>query len=608
MDKLLHTLFEEQVRKDPNKIAVSFGDESHTYDELNELSNRLARYLKDQGVSNETFVGIYMNRSFEMIVAMMAVLKAGATYVPLDPKQPDKRINLIVEHSKMEYLISDAETKGNITSVAKEICIADIKDEIQGLDVFDLNVQASSDQVAYTIFTSGSTGVPKGVMIKHSNVVAFIGSMSRVLELTKKDRVLAITTITFDISVLEIFMTLSAGAEVILADYNTSINAFMLNRLCEEKQPTIMQATPATWYMLLDSTWKGSEDLQILCGGEYWGVALAEQLVGKCKKLWNVYGPTETTVWVSTSQYLKGDSNVNLGNPLDGTKMYILNEDLDPVPNGESGELYIAGAQVGKGYFNNPDKTKEAFIITDKFEDGLLYKTGDRVRLNADGKIEYIERVDFQVKIRGFRIELGDIENYALMIPEVKQAAAVVKVHNDDKVIALYVVGDQSKIDKKKILEELRENLPYYMIPQIIEFMDALPMNDNRKVDRKKLESLPIDQNALTREYIPPTTPLEEEMVDIWKEVLEIDQVGITDNFLEIGGHSLLLNRVVKKLRDRLDMEITVLDLLTNDLTVVGMVQAVESKLFNDIDEDLLNALEGMTEEEIAAFLEEHEI
>ena len=250
MERLLHALFEEHVQGDPDRIAISFGDESYTYEELNRLSNRYARYLIKEGVSKETFVGIYMNRSIEMVAAMLAVLKAGATYVPLDPKQPDRRINLIVEHSKMEYLVSDIETKGSITSVSREICFADVKKEIQELDASNLSVQASPDQIAYTIFTSGSTGVPKGVMIRHSNVVALVESMSKVLGFSKEDRILAISTITFDMSILEIHLTLAVGAQIIMADYDTSVNAFMLERLCEEKHPTIMQATPATWYML----------------------------------------------------------------------------------------------------------------------------------------------------------------------------------------------------------------------------------------------------------------------------------------------------------------------------------------------------------------------
>jgi len=607
MKKLLHEMFEEKANEYASNIAISFNDENYTYKELNEFSNRLARYMIDKGVGKESQVGVFINRSFNMIACMIAILKVGATYVPLDPKQVKNRINLIVEASNIKYLVSDYETRDTINNIENEICIDTISKELDKYDGANLNIDIDDNNLAYIIFTSGSTGKPKGVKIMHKNVVHFINEMSKVLNVSSIDKVLAVTTIAFDISVLEIFLTLSKGACVILADYMTTINSYMLSKLIKSKEPTIIQATPSTFYMLLDSDWTGNNNLQILCGGEAWEMSLANRLFDKCKKLYNVYGPTETTVWVSIGQVKKGDEYISLGKVLDGTNMYILDDNFNEVADFNEGEIFIGGAQVGLGYFNDDKKTDSVFIKSSKYNNEILYKTGDIVKRNDKGEIIYIQRKDYQVKIRGFRIELGDIESNALMIENVKQAAAVVKEHNGDKIIALYLVVE-GKLDNKEILDKLRDSLPYYMVPQIIEIIDEMPMNASRKIDRKFLEEKPYEIDNISRECVLPSTPLEKEMVDICKDLLGIEQVSITDNFLEIGGHSLLLNKLIDRLRDRLEIDITVLDILANDLSIIGMVKSTEDYMLNQIDSDMLDMLKGMTEEEIEIFLNENDL
>ena len=575
MNNLIHVMFEDMVRKNPQAKAVYFAGKEYTYDYINKASNRLAGFLRNKGVNEGTLVGVYMDRSQDMIISMMAILKAGGTYVPLDPKQPVKRINLIAETADLKFAICSNGYQNDLDTIENFFCYHDIEGQLNNESPEDLNLDINEDTLSYVIFTSGSTGVPKGVQIRHRNVINFVDSIAKVLEFKNEDRFLATATVTFDMSVLEIFLPLCKGAEIILSDYYTAINGRELKKLCEETDPTVMQATPSTWYMLIESGWMGNNKLQALCGGESWSTQLGDLLADRCGKLWNAYGPTEATVYVTMSLYKKGDKAVVLGEALDNVDLYIWDENMQPVEDHKPGELYIGGKNVGCGYFNNDEKTEAAFKTVPGIE-GLVYKTGDRVFINDDGMLEYIERVDFQVKIRGYRIELGDIENCLEKHESIKQAVAVVKGEGEDKILAVYLRCKESDISRKEVMELLKESLPYYMIPQAVEYVDEMPMTDNLKVNRRELMERPLSTGLSEREVEEAVTDTEKKVAEIWKKVLGLKVIDRNDDFYELGGHSLKAIKALNYINDEMNISLGMKDFLSNR-TLSEMASLIDS-------------------------------
>ena len=575
MNNLIHVMFEDMVRKNPQAKAVYFAGKEYTYDYINKASNRLAGFLRNKGVNEGTLVGVYMDRSQDMIISMMAILKAGGTYVPLDPKQPVKRINLIAETADLKFAICSNGYQNDLDTIENFFCYHDIEGQLNNESPEDLNLDINEDTLSYVIFTSGSTGVPKGVQIRHRNVINFVDSIAKVLEFKNEDRFLATATVTFDMSVLEIFLPLCKGAEIILSDYYTAINGRELKKLCEETDPTVMQATPSTWYMLIESGWMGNNKLQALCGGESWSTQLGDLLADRCGKLWNAYGPTEATVYVTMSLYKKGDKAVVLGEALDNVDLYIWDENMQPVEDHKPGELYIGGKNVGCGYFNNDEKTEAAFKTVPGIE-GLVYKTGDRVFINDDGKLEYIERVDFQVKIRGYRIELGDIENCLEKHESIKQAVAVVKGEGEDKILAVYLRCKESDISRKEVMGLLKESLPYYMIPQAVEYVDEMPMTDNLKVNRRELMERPLSTELSEREVEEAVTDTEKKVAEIWKKVLGLKVIDRNDDFYELGGHSLKAIKALNYINDEMNISLGMKDFLSNR-TLSEMASLIDS-------------------------------
>src|SRR5581483_7652003 len=419
-EKLIHQLFEEQVQRTPQAIAVVFEGESLSYGELNERANQLAWYLRERGVGADQLVGICVERSLEMVVGLLGILKAGGAYVPLDPAYPPERLAYMLEDSAPRVLLTQERLRASLPPTTAQVIALD-RDwgDIAEYGISNLEPQAlnlNSHHLAYVIYTSGSTGQPKGVMVEHAAVRNILDSMQQNVGIQAQDSLLATTTMSFDIAALEIYLPLASGAKVVLASRVVASNAHLLMRMIEEFGITFLQATPATWQLLFSAGWNGQPTMKALCGGEALATALSEKLLNQVAAVWNVYGPTETTIW-SCSRRITAIPNPNdsveaIGRPIANTQIHILDAHLQPVPIGVAGEIYIAGAGVARGYLNRAELTAQRFV-SDPYStdaDARMYKTGDLGRWRADGTIEYLGRNDHQVKIRGFRIELGEIE------------------------------------------------------------------------------------------------------------------------------------------------------------------------------------------------------
>jgi len=424
----IHQLFEAQVKRVPDSIAAIFADQQITYGELNARANQLARHLQALGVGPDVLVGICVDRSLDVMVALLGVLKAGGAYIPLDPAYPQQRLSLMVSDSQLSVLLTQQHLLAQLPKhQAHIVCLDKDWQDIATQSQDNLDTNVNPDNLAYVIYTSGSTGKPKGVQIIHESVVNFLYFMGQHLELTEQDTLLSVTTLSFDIAVLEIFLPITLGARVVTVSREEAMDGTALIAKLTNGV-TVMQATPATWQLLLEAGWQGSKHLKILCGGEALPRKLARQLQQRCATLWNVYGPTETTIWSATYKVASEDGQVLIGRPMANTQFYILDSQLQPVPVGVPGELYIGGAGLARGYLNRPDLTEARFIphpFNNSKASDRLYKTGDLVRYLPDGNVEYLSRIDHQVKIRGFRIELGEIEAVLTQHPSVNKGVVI---------------------------------------------------------------------------------------------------------------------------------------------------------------------------------------
>jgi amino acid adenylation domain-containing protein len=558
LPECIHQLFEEQVERTPDAVAVVFEQQQLTYRELNSRANQLAHYLRTLGVSADVLVGICIERSLDMLVGLLGILKAGGAYVPLDPSYPPERLAYMLSDSQMTVLV----TQQHLVSLlpehhAKVVCLDTDWESISKENAENLYCDGILEQLAYVIYTSGSTGKPKGVQIPHGAVINFLNSMQRKPGLTDQDILLAITTISFDIAVLELYLPLILGAKVVLVSREVSIDGIELLKLLKASNATVMQATPATWQLLLAAGWNGQSNLKVLCGGEPLPQKLAHQLLTRASSLWNMYGPTEATVWATTyevdSQSLVSSekSAMLIGKPIDNTQTYILDQYLQPVPIGVGGELYIGGVCLARDYLNRPDLTAERFIANPfSNESGSrLYRTGDVAKYLSSGEIEYISRIDNQVKIRGFRIELGEVEVCLSKHPEIRELAVVVRedIPGDKRLVA-YIVPHQNQPPTTNNLRDfLSQKLPQYMIPSVFVILESLPLTPNGKIDRKALPSPNISEH-LEGEFIAPRDEVEEQLANIWGKFLGHDSFGINDNFFDLGGHSLLSVRLVSEI------------------------------------------------------------
>ncbi|MDJ0580941.1 amino acid adenylation domain-containing protein [Crocosphaera sp.] len=583
-NKCIHQLFEEQVKKKPDAVAVVYKEEELTYQELNQKANQLAHYLQKLGVKPDTLVGICIERSVEMLIGLLGILKAGGAYVPIDPNYPKERISYVIQDSNMEVLL----TQQHLNNQLKEIKIPVISWEEEKENIFQNSVKnvpslLNAKNLAYVIYTSGSTGKPKGVQIEHQSLMNFLKSMSKQPGLSQEDNLLAVTTISFDIAGLELYLPLSVGGKIILASQEIASDGKELADLLQTSSATIMQATPATWRMLIAAKWRGKSNLKILCGGEALPGSLVSELRDKTQEIWNVYGPTETTIW-SSSYLVRQSSNgaestesaQPIGHPIDNTQIYILDSNLQPVPIGVAGELHIGGDGLARGYLNRPELTTEKFI-PNPFGEGKLYKTGDLCRYLPDGNIEYIGRIDHQVKIRGFRIELGEIEAQLSNHPEIRESVVIAREDEPgNKRLVAYIVPQTEEIKIPDLRDFLKKKLPDYMIPSAFVFLEKLPLTPNGKIDRKALPS-PDWSNRDQEGFIAPQTPTQEMLASIWGEVLKINRIGINDNFFELGGHSLIAGKIMSRVRDDFQVEIPIPQLFESP-TIGQFSQVIETQ------------------------------
>ena len=544
-DACLHQIFEQQAIATPKAIAVRYGDVALSYGELNERANQLAHYIAQKGVVAETYVAIYLEPTPEMLIAILAIHKAGGAYVPLAPGTPLERIGMMLEESATPLVLTEQSLADLLPETSAELIRLDSDwGSIQSASKNNLDLAVQSSQLAYVIFTSGSTGKPKGVQIEHRSVVNFLDSMRNEPGMSERDTLLAVTTISFDISVLELYLPLTSGATVVLVSRETTSDGRQLAKVLSKSGITVMQATPATWRLLIEAGWQGDAKLKILCGGEAMPRDLAEQLLERCGSLWNMYGPTETTIWSAVCQVESGAGSVPVGRPIANTQIYILDDKLHPVPPGVPGHLHIGGDGLARGYLKRSELTAEKFI-DDPFcetSTGRIYKTGDLAKFRPDGVIDFLGRLDFQVKVQGHRIELEEIESQLNRHPQIKQSVVMARQTGskiDDKQLVAYTIADGESPNVSDLRDYLRTTLPDYMLPAIFMSLDILPLNPAGKVDRKALPEPETIRPALRVEYVAPRDPDEEKMVAIWLSALAIDQVGVNDNFFELGGASI---------------------------------------------------------------------
>ena len=557
--------FEQQCSRTPEAVAVVCAGHSLTYRQLDDRSNQLARHLQRFGVQTETLVGVAVQRSVGMMVALLAILKAGGAYVPIDPGYPVQRTALMIEDSQSPVILATEFTRPRLPHTNTRILSIDGDADSIGRNTTDPIIAAlDSRNLAYVIYTSGSTGKPKGVMIEHRNVINFFAGMDRVLG-SGPGVWLALTSISFDISVLELFWTLSRGFQVIIhGDEGTQV----IPAAIRNWGVTHLQCTPSLARMVAMDP-EGLSSLgrlkKLLLGGE----ALPPLFVRQLRRvfhgeMFNMYGPTETTVWSTTFQIPEEVGSVPIGKPILNTQVYVLDSNLEPVAVGESGKLFIGGDGIARGYWRRSELTAERFLA-DPFRPGnRIYHTGDIARFLPDGNLEFLGRADFQIKLRGFRIEVGEIEAALESQEGIGQAVVVARDFKpeDKRLVAYLVSKDRFRPSIASLRSALSSTLPDYMVPANFVFLDSLPLTANGKIDRSALPTASASEDHLSDKALEqPGTELESLIAQVWKDALGVDQVGVNENFIDLGAHSLMVAEVHAQLEQLLGREISLVDL-----------------------------------------------
>lgn len=543
----LSDLLFKQAQTTPENAAIQFGDIRISYEEVQNQANRLSHYLIENGLEPGDFIGVSLPRSHELVITLIAIMKCGAAYLPLDPNFPVARLEYMLKDSEAKFLVTSKEFENRVKSNSKILVLEEIFQKITEYPVHLVNVEVSQDQVAYLLYTSGSTGKPKGVTITHKNLVNFLYSMLEQPGIEETDRLLSITTISFDIAGLELFLPLLKGATLVLADDETAKDGRLLVEMLKDAKITMLQATPTTWQMLLDTGWDEKLPIKALAGGEALPIKLAKRLLPRVDELWNMYGPTETTIWSAVKKIESDDEIISIGKPIANTQIYILNEEKSLVPPGTVGEITIAGDGVARGYWKRPDLTAERFIanpFNDSNKTLSLYHTGDLGKLLPNGELICLGRLDQQVKIRGHRIELEEIEEVLDTLEGIQSAVVIV---NSDRLIANLILDGQCDPTDNQIenwKKKLANQLPDYMVPKLYTFLEEFPTTLNGKIDRKALSSRYGNKKTISGPKVSLSNT--EKMVSaIWKECLELDEIDIESDFFELGGHSLIAVRVM---------------------------------------------------------------
>jgi amino acid adenylation domain-containing protein len=583
VDKCLHQLFEEQVEKTPDAVAVVFEGQQLTYRELNDRSNQLAHYLRSLGVGADVLVGICVERSLEMVVGLLGILKAGGAYVPLDPEYPAERLRFMLSDSSVAVLLTQQKLLDSLPEQSAQIlCLDTDWQTILELSQENLNSVVTPENLAYVIYTSGSTGQPKGAMNTHKGICNRLLWMQQEYQLTTDDVVLQKTPFSFDVSVWEFFWTLCNGSRLVVAKPGGHRDSEYLVNLIAKEQVTTLHFVPSMLQVFLESPNLGlCESLRrVICSGEALSVDLQTKFFARLGcELHNLYGPTEAAIDVTywECHRLSSLETVPIGRPIANTQIYILDRHLQPVPTGVPGELHIGGVGLARGYLNRPELTNEKFIANPLSNEphSRLYKTGDLARYLPDGNIEYLGRIDNQVKIRGFRIELGEIENLLVKHPAVWESVVVVREETpgDKRLVAYVVPKGEASVQTDELRQFLANQLPAYMVPNTFVVLESLPLTSNGKVDRRALPTPNVNSEPSDK-YEAPRTPVEETLAQIWIELLKVERVGIHDNFFELGGHSLLATQLVLSIRDRFKVELPLRDLF-NAATLAELAQSI---------------------------------
>jgi len=596
-DSCIHELIEQQAKLTPNQVAIAFEGRTLTYQALNEQANQLAHYLVlNKKVTADTLVGICVKRSPRMIIALLAILKSGAAYLPLDSHYPISRLQHMIDDSEVKTLLTERSIAAQLNFKTVDIVELDQQPtagEISAqprLNVVFYPAYLNANKLAYVIYTSGSTGQPKGVMIEHQQLVNFICSMQSSLSFNSQDNLLAVTSISFDIHTLELFLPLISGGKIVVASENDTSSPTDLAVLIKEQKITFMQATPSTWNMLVADGWQPRQKMKMLSGGEAISPHLKNSLLANGQgALWNMYGPTETCVW-SSLQQLFVDQNITIGKAIANTSFYILNKDNKLLPKGIAGELHIGGIGLARGYLKQPELSAEKFIDNPFYQkhetnnycnSERLYKTGDLVRYLPNGDLIILGRIDHQVKIRGFRIELGEIEYRLSAQEQINDAIVIAQEKGESKQLVAYLntekakelLGDDTETQQcrydfiESIRHSLTHHLPDYMVPASFVLLDEFPLTPNGKIDRLALSTHSTETQQ--KVYIAPKNDIENVLCDIWQEVLGLERIGTDDNFFELGGHSLLATQVIAKVRHKLQLQLKVTDIFTHQNIVL---------------------------------------
>lgn len=610
------SLFESRAAESPDRIAAVFEASQLTYAQLNRRANQLGRWLVEQGIGPDSLVAVCLPRNADLLVALLAIQKAGGAYLPIDPEQPAFRNDFILQHAEPVLLLTCEETEGEAGQAARVISVEAIARDVAQLPAENLSLGFHPQQLAYTLYTSGSTGKPKGVQIDRRAFVNFLHAMRSRTGITADDRLLAVTTLGFDIAGLELFLPLVVGGCTVLASRTQAHDPGALLSLMDQHDITIMQATPATWSMLLEQADANAAlgnvepadtasapwtDLQVLCGGEALSAELAARLLARGARLLNVYGPTETTVWSSAWMVdSTKTSPLPIGLPIANNTLHILDGEMEPVPPGVTGELYIGGIGLARGYSRQAGLTATRFLPNPFTIPGApgsgagsrLYRSGDLVRRRRDGTIEFIGRCDHQVKIRGFRVETGEVEAALESHPEVRQAVAIAcQPEGREKILCAYytvAAGASSEEDADArrasvLTEHLRARLPGYMVPGLLISLERFPLNANGKVDRA---ALPAPEFSASQEALALEGDTEHRLAEIWEEVLGVTKIGAGDDFFMLGGHSLHLVRIQVRIRASFESDISLADLFMAPV-LRDMAARVDETCGRDEEDDL---------------------
>ena len=553
--RCVHELIEERARAAPAATAVVFEGRKMSYGELYRRARLLAQRLGELGAKGK-LVGVFCQRGIEMVIGLLGVLFAGAAYVPLDPEFPKQRLAFMVEDAGLAVLLTQSGLLSELPSEVPHAIALDTLDWDAPSELTTLPAVSQND-LAYVLYTSGSTGKPKGVAIEHRALVNLLESIRRETGYGGRDRLLAITTLSFDIAGLEMYLPLMTGSTLIVASSSAAADANRLAELIASEDVTFLQATPATWRLLLENGWQGKRDLTVMCGGEKMPRALAEQLLPLAAVVWNVYGPTETTIWSTIARVATAEGPVPIGRPLANTQAYVLDARLQPTPPGVPGELYLGGDGLARGYVHRPELTAERFVAN-PFGPGRLYKTGDLVRWRKDGNLEFQRRLDDQVKLRGFRIELGEIEASLMRHDAVRAACTLVREDSPggSYIAAYYCLHEGQAVSNQDLREFLGRYLPDYMVPSRFVPLREFPLTPNGKINRRALPVPPVEHLSVPGAAVP-RTPMERLIAEVWQGALGVEGVGLSDNFFDLGGHSLLSMQVIRELHKRTGVRLT---------------------------------------------------